>query len=188
VREGDERDLPLLAHLLKCSARIHHYRPFELEYLQTLYRELRLNRQVLLLIGQVNGVPRAADLLTVNADVLRGRFIGFDRSGDAPRSAVPAAVTWAGIKWAKAHGLRWYDMGGVPEAVLHDMIDRGLRYSRDWPSATQAKLGWGAVPFRYPAAVEYVRPRVLRGGYELAQNSSAARQVLRNMNVRMRRG
>jgi hypothetical protein len=187
VREGDERDLPLLAYLVKCSARIHDYRPFELEYLQTLYRELQLTQQALLLIGQVNGVPRAADLLTINADMLRGRFIGFDRSCDARRSAVPAAVTWAGIKWAKARGLHWYDMGGVPEVVLSDMIDRGLRYSPDWPSTIHAKLGWGAVPFRYPAAVEYIRPRVLRGVYELAQNNSAARQVMRNINVRLRR-
>jgi hypothetical protein len=179
VREGEARDLPVLARLLGCSAEIHGFRPFELDYLRTLYRELRPAGQVVLLIGEVDGVPRAADLLTINADMLRGRFIGFDRSGGAARTGVPAAVTWAGIKWARSNGLRWYDMGGLPESVLSDMLDRGLKHNPDWPSTALAKLGWGATPFRYPAAVEFVRPRAQRLAYEFSQDNRAGKYLMR---------
>ncbi|WP_345602579.1 GNAT family N-acetyltransferase [Pseudonocardia adelaidensis] len=186
VREGGLRDIPVLARLLGCSAEIHGFRPFELDYLRTLYRELRPSGQVVLLIGEVDGVPLAADLLTVNAEMLRGRFVGFDRSGGAARTAVPAAVTWAGIQWARRHGLRWYDMGGLPEQVLSDMLDRGLKYNSDWPSTALAKLGWGALPFRYPAAVELVRPGVLRLAYEFSRDNPATKYLVHRAEMRLR--
>jgi hypothetical protein len=47
-------------------------------------------------------------------------------------------------------GHRWYDFGGLPEPVLHDMIDHGMRHNPEWPGTTHAKLGWGATAFRYP--------------------------------------
>jgi SAM-dependent methyltransferase len=174
VREGDERDLPILARLLACSAHVHGFRPATLDYLQALYRELRPGGHVSLLIADADGVPLAADLLTINADMVRGRFVGFDRFGWAPRSAAPAALTWAGITWAKNHGLRWYDVGGLPESVLSDMLDRGVKHSPDWPSTTLAKLGWGATPFRYPAPIELIRPRALWSAYKFSEKNPAA--------------
>jgi hypothetical protein len=174
VREGGERDLPVLAHLLSYSAHVHGFRPPTLAHLQALYRELRSAGQAVLLVADADGVPLAADLLTINADMMRGRFIGFDRSGLAPRTAAPAALTWAGITWAKSHGLRWYDLGGLPASVLSDMLDRGLRHSPDWPSTALAKLGWGATPFRYPAPVELIRPTPLRLAYDFSQKNPAA--------------
>jgi Acetyltransferase (GNAT) domain len=176
TREGGQQDLQILARLLACSARIHGFQPFKLDYLQALYHELRPGGHVLLLIGEANGVPLAADLLTINAGMLRGRLMGFDRSGSAPQTAVPAAVTWAGINWAKDHGLRWYDMGGLPPSVLSDMIDRRIRHSPSWPSTALAKLGWGGVPFRYPSPIEFIRPAALRWAYEHSQESPTTRR------------
>jgi Acetyltransferase (GNAT) domain len=176
TREGGQQDLQILARLLACSARVHGFQPFKLDYLQALYRELLSGGHVVLLIGEADGVPLAADLLTINAGMLRGRFMGFDRSGSAPQAAVPAAVTWAGINWAKDHGLRWYDMGGLQPSVLSDMIDRHIRHSPSWPSTALAKLGWGAVPFRYPSPIEFVRPAALRWVYEHSQGSPTTRR------------
>lgn len=177
VREGDERDLPVLAHLLCCSAHVHGFRPPKLAYLQTLYRELRPAGHVVLLIADADGLPLAADLLTINANMMRGRFVGFDRSGFAPRTAAPAALTWAGITWAKNHGLHWYDLGGLPESVLSDMLDRGMRHNPDWPSTALAKLGWGATPFRYPPPVELIHPAPLRMLYGFSQRNPAANYI-----------
>jgi hypothetical protein len=186
VREGDERDLPILARLLECSARVHGFEPYKLDYLRKLYSELAPTGQVFLLVGEADGVPLVADLLTVNANMLRGRLVGFDRSGHAPQSAVPAAVTWAGITWAREHRLRWYDMGGLSGVVLSDMLDRGLRYSPDWPSTALAKLGWGGTPFRYPAPVELVRPKALRLAHELFQESPVVRSLMSKAAARLR--
>ncbi len=74
---------------------------------------------------------------------------------------MPAALTWEIIQWAKAQGYRWYDFGGLPEPVLHDMIDSGSDRTPDWPGSTHAKLGWGAA-FRYPPPIELIHPKVLQ--------------------------
>lgn len=164
VRRGDERDIPVLAALLAQSAQAHNYRPYSEGYLSAMYREL--TGQVALFIGETDGVAVAADLVTICGDMVRGRLVGFDRTGGTRRFAVPAAVTWEIIQWAKAQGYRWYDFGGVPQAVLRDMIDLDIRHSPRWPSTTHAKLGWGATPFRYPQPVELIRPWMARMAYD----------------------
>lgn len=184
VRQGDEHDIPTLAELIGHSAQAQRYRPYSVEYLHAMYQELA--GQVTLFIGEAGGVPVAADLVTNCGDMVRGRLVGFDRTGRARRLGVPAAVTWEIIKWAKKQGYRWYDFGGLPEPVLHDMIDLGIRHDPNWPSTTHAKLGWGATAFRYPPPVELIRPNLVRIAYDTIRRydrdqrlTSTARQLLR---------
>lgn len=192
VRHGDERDIALLAKLVACSAFAHGYRPYSLDYLQTMYQEL--TGQVVLFVGEVNGTAVAADLVTTCGDMVRGRLIGFDRIGQSSRLGVPAAVTWEIIRWAKAQGYRWYDFGGLPQPALRDMIDLGIRHNPHWPSTTHAKLGWGATAFRYPPPVELIRPSLVRIAYDTLRRydrdqrlTSTARQLLRGTLTRKHR-
>ncbi len=184
VRQGDDRDIPLLAELIAHSAEAQGYRPYSVDYLHTMYQELA--GQVTLFIGEAGGVPVTANLVTSCGDMVRGRLIGFDRTGHSRRVGVPAAVTWEIIRWAKAEGYRWYDFGGLPEPVLHDMIDLGMRHNPGWPGTTHAKLGWGATAFRYPPPVELIRSNLARIAYDVVRRydrdqrlTNTARQLLR---------
>lgn len=183
VSVGGACDLPLLARLSAQSAQRQGFTPPPLSYLETLYRELAAGGNVVLFVGYVHGRPVAADLVTVCGDMIRGRFTGFDRGGEAARLSVPAAIRWEIIKWGKARGLRWLDFGGLSAATLDAVVG-----GRDAPvpSCDQPKLTFGGTPYRYPPAVEMVTPALVRGVYDLARTSQHGRRALHRAQVALR--
>jgi lipid II:glycine glycyltransferase (peptidoglycan interpeptide bridge formation enzyme) len=166
VRRGDEADLPLLISLMTRTGARQGFRPPSLDYVRTLYRELVALDAAAIFVGEVHGVAVSADLVTVCAGMVRGRLGGFDSTGETGKLSVPAAVRWEIIKWAKAGGHRYLDFGGLPEAMLADMIDRGIHCSEDWPSAQRGKLAFNGEAFRYPPPVERIQPGWARWSYD----------------------
>jgi hypothetical protein len=176
VRLGDERDIPLLAELMETSAQHQGYTPLPLDYMLTLYRDLAVTGHAALFVGEVHGRAVAADLVTGCGGMLRGRLSGFARDEEAARLSVPAAIRWEILQWGKANGYRWLDFGGLRPQTLDALLD-GDRDSDDWPSADQPKVTFGGTAFRYPMAVELIRPAPARIVYDLAGRSSAGRRM-----------
>jgi Acetyltransferase (GNAT) domain len=168
------------------SARVQHYQPPRLDYIQALYCELAATGHAALFVGEVHGVPASADLVTLCGDMVRGRLGGFDRSGEAGRLSVPGAVRWEIIRWAKQRGYRWLDFGGLGTPVLDDMLDRGIRYSDAWPSVARAKVSFGGVPFRYPAPIELICPLPLRTAYDLSRRWTGGQRLIDRAEVLLR--
>jgi len=186
VQEGDERDLPLLIELMAHTAVRQGFQPPTLSYVRTLYRTLAENDHSTVFVGEVNGKPVSADLVTMVGGMVRGRLGGFDGSGETGKLSVPAAVRWHIIGWAKQRGYRWLDFGGLPEQMLTDMIDRGIHTSDEWPSAQRSKLSFNGAPFRYPTPVELIRPSLVLASYDVLQRNehgaklvAAAKMMLR---------
>jgi hypothetical protein len=177
VRPGTVRDMPLLAELMAGSAQHQGYTPLPLEYMTALYRELDAGGHVVMFVGEVDGVPVAADLMTGCGEMVRGRLSGFDRSGEAMRLSVPAAIRWELIKWSKAQGYRWFDFGGLRPETLAALLDSTDRGADTLPTADQPKVTCGGTAFRYPTPVEMIRPAVLRSAYDLAWRSATGRRV-----------
>ncbi|MGH3975762.1 MAG: lipid II:glycine glycyltransferase FemX [Pseudonocardiaceae bacterium] len=188
VRAGDERDVALLAELMASSAHHQGYTPLPLDYMMALYRELAATGQVVLFVGEVNGVPVAADLMTGCGNMIRGRLSGFDRSGEATRLSVPAAIRWEMIKWAKGQGYRWFDFGGLRSETLDALLDGHSRGTDTLPTADQPKVTFGGTAFRYPTPVEMIRPAALRTAYDLAWRSAAGRRLFSEVQSLLRRG
>jgi hypothetical protein len=178
VRRGGQEDVGLLVELMALTARQHGYAPLPREYVETFYSELAPGGHAVLFVGEVDGRPVAADLLTGCGGVLKGRLGGYDRSGDAGRLSVPGAVRWEAIRWAKGEGYRWFDFGGIDTGMLHDLLTGAERNDERWPSADRAKLSFGGQPFAYPQAVELVRPWPVRMAYDAARNSTRGRALL----------
>jgi len=166
VRRGDDSDLPLLISLMTRTGARQGFTPPPLEYVRTLYRELDALGQAAIFVGEVNGVPVSADVVTVCAGMVRGRLGGFDSSGETGKLSVPAAVRWEIIKWAKQRGHRYLDFGGLPEPMLADMIEGGIHSSEQWPSAQRSKLAFNGHAFRYPTPVEQIHPPLIRRLYD----------------------
>jgi lipid II:glycine glycyltransferase (peptidoglycan interpeptide bridge formation enzyme) len=186
VRQGDERDLPLLLRLMDETGRRQGFRPPPLDYVRTLYRELDTVDGVALFVGEVDGVAVSADMVTVCAGMVRGRLGGFHAVGEAGKLSVPAAVRWEIIKWAKRRGYHYLDFGGLPESMLSDMLDHGIHASDDWPSAQRSKLQFNGRPFRYPTPVERIRPAALRTTYDAVVASPKGGQLLTTVKAILR--
>ncbi len=196
VRPGTEQDVPLLAELMASSAQHQGYTPLPLDYMTALYRELAATGHVVMFVGEVDGVPVAVDLMSGCGEMVRGRLSGFDRSGEAMRLSVPAAIRWELIKWAKAQGYRWFDFGGLHAETLAALLD-GPDHSTDAVptdsvpsdavhSADQPKVTFGGTAFRYPTAVEMIRPAPLRMAYDLAWRSETGRRLFREVKSLLR--
>jgi lipid II:glycine glycyltransferase (peptidoglycan interpeptide bridge formation enzyme) len=183
VRPGTEADVPLLAELMASSALHQGYTPLPLDYITALYRELSATGHVVMFVGEVDGAPVAVDLMTGCGQMVRGRLSGFDRSGEAMRLSVPAAIRWEMIKWAKAQGYRWFDFGGLRPETLAALLDTTEHQTEggaeSLPTADQPKITFGGTAFRYPAAVEMIRPAALRIAYDLAWRSATGRRLFR---------
>lgn len=179
VRPGTEADVALLAELMGSSAQHQGYTPLPLDYITALYRELAATGHVVLFVGEVDGAPVAVDLMTGCGEMVRGRLSGFDRSSEAMRMSVPAAIRWEMIKWAKAQGYRWFDFGGLRPETLAALLDATEGGADSLPTADQPKVTFGGTAFRYPAAVEMIRPAGLRMAYDLAWRSETGRRLFR---------
>ena len=186
VRLGDRRDVPLLATLMTHSAQHQDYQPLPLDYLEAMYSELAAAGQAALFVGEVHGKPVAADLVTGCGAMVRGRLAGFDRTGEAGRLSVPAAIRWEIIRWAKAHGYQWYDLGGLHAQTLRDLLTGQCQHSDNWPSSDQTKVAFGGSPYRYPSAVEMINSAPVRIVYDLSRRSAGGRRLVARATQRFR--
>ncbi|MFG1931581.1 lipid II:glycine glycyltransferase FemX [Mycobacterium sp. NPDC048908] len=173
VHRGTEQDVPLLARLHAATARHHGFEPIPLNYLETLYRRLAPTGHVELFIGEVDGIPVFADLLTGCGGVLKGRVTGMDRDSAAGRLKVPAAVRWETIRWAKAKGYRWFDFGGIRDAAVTILQEERSDLSA-LTSSEVFKASFGGTPFRYPTPVEMISPAVVRAAYDFTLRGRAS--------------
>lgn len=176
VRRGASGDVDVLLRLMDLAAGQRGYRPLPHSYVSTLYRELDRRGKVVMFIGEVDGTPVSAELMTGCAGMLRGRLGGFDRSGPGARLSVPAAVHWAMIQWAKEQGYRWFDFGGLEPQTLAALLDGAGTDPPSIASIDQPKLTFGGVPYRYPPAVELFRPATARAAYDVATRTELGRR------------
>jgi hypothetical protein len=187
VRPGGPDDVPVLTRLMSTAAEARGYsRPPEPEYVRHLFAELSRTGNAAMFIGEVDGVPMSADVVTMCGSLIRGRLSGFDRTGDGGRLSVPSAARWEIIQWGAARGYRWLDFGGLKEPTLHDVLDRGIQHSDAWPGPDQAKLKFGGEVFRYPGPVELVRSRLVRAAYDTANTSAWGRALLQRAKADLR--
>ena len=110
--------------------------------------------------------------------MVRGRLAGFDRTGEAGRLSVPAAIRWEIIRWAKARGYKWYDLGGLHEEALQALLAGECRQSDSWPSSDQSTVAFGGTAYRYPSAVEMISSAPVRTAYDLSRRWAGGRRLV----------
>lgn len=178
VRVGAEKDIPLLVELMAASSDHQGYSALPADYVRIMYRELAPTGHAAIFVGEVDGVPVAADLVTRCGGMVRGRLSGFDRRDESMRLSVPAAIRWETLQWAKARGYRWLDFGGLRPETLAALLDGQRPDADSLPPTDQPKVTFGGTAYRYPGPVEMIRPVPVRMAYDLAVNSPTGRRLL----------
>ncbi|MEJ8278277.1 lipid II:glycine glycyltransferase FemX [Pseudonocardia spirodelae] len=188
VRTATGDDLAAVARLLAGTARRQGFRAVGEGYLRALCAELVAHGDAVIRIGEAGGVPAAVDVLTVCGGSATVRFVGSDLSGPAGALNVTAAVRWDSMLWARAAGLRWFDLGGVrPQTAA--AIGSGPALCRDEVAdVDRAKLRYGGELHRRPPAVELVPGRVVRTVYDGVRSSRRGRDALSRAAALVRAG
>jgi lipid II:glycine glycyltransferase (peptidoglycan interpeptide bridge formation enzyme) len=178
VRQGTTEDVRLLARLHAETAQHQRFKAIPTGYLQTLYDYLAEAGHAEVFVAEFEGRPVAARLFTGCGGVLKDRLAGMDRSSAAANRSVPAQLYWEAIRWAKANGYRWFDVGGISPSALPAVGDgTSVEFSAlNGPDAFKATFG--AVPFRYPAPVEFIAPPLVRTAFDLSQRWPVGRRLV----------
>lgn len=177
VRQGDQADLPVLAGLLEQTAARQGFEPLSLPYIRRLYHELAPTGYARLFVGEINGKPVAASLMTACGGVLKSRISGFDCCRSTAELRVPAAVRWTAIHWAKSNGFRYFDFGGLSERATSQLLSGQPVNLADLPGPDQFKVSFGGQAYRYPPPVELIGSPILRHGYHLSKRVPSAHRV-----------
>lgn len=189
VRLGDERDIAVLARLAAGTASYQGFTPFPQDYLEATYAGLAAGGHAVLLIGELSGQPVAAELLTGCGGVLKSRVTGLDRdSAEASKFNVASAMIWEAMCWGRVNGYHHFDFGGLrPESVLA-LRAPGPTDLSALPGPDVFKTKFGGQVYTYPPAVELIRSRTLRAGYDLLRQGSGGTRLLDTVREALRGG
>jgi len=152
VRVGNSQDISRFAELLDNTAAHHRFNPHSEEYLRMQYDALAWRGNAVLFVGEANGRPVAGELFTACGTVVTTRLCGLDRDAETLKLNVASAVTWEGIRWAKANGYHTVDFGGFKSASLKALDANPGTETRALAGPDQAKLKFGGEVVRYPEA------------------------------------
>jgi len=178
VRVGNSQDISRFAELLDNTAAHHRFNPHSEEYLRMQYDTLASRGNAVLFVGEANGRSVAGELFTACGTVVTTRLCGLDRDAETLKLNVASAVTWEGIRWAKANGYHTVDFGGFKSASLQALDANPEAETRALAGPDQAKLKFGGEVVRYPEAVEIISSPVARFLYDAARRHPIGRRVV----------
>ena len=182
-RQGEAEDLDACYDLFLHTA--NRRNGFFVQPHKAFYHELlkvpQANRQVLLLIGEVEGKMVSASFCLLSGDVFMHYIWGW--TGDYADQHYSDAVYWHMIQLAKAKGFRFFDFVQVDDAVASAVLsgrplDNSVR-SRSFFGPTFYKMSFGGHKVPTPGILCYFPLKVhfwLANGLLVALNSSRLMQ------------
>lgn len=159
VRQGGASDLPAFHALLDGTARRRGFTAPSIQYLQAMWAAFSGECEIVLFLVELGEELVAAELDIAFGDTLVSKRAGW--SGRHKALHPNELVIWSAMRWAKARGMRWYDLDG-----LHPELAAALVQGKPPPPALQQshhgfKAGFGGEITILPCAYELVRMPVL---------------------------
>ncbi len=166
IREGTRADVRSFCALVAETGARAGFGVHTCAYYERAYELFAPSGDAALLLGSYAGQDLAGVMVFALGD-WAWYFYGASSTRERQRMA-SYGVQWAGIRWAKARGAKWYDMYGVPDAEPQ-VLEAQFRERSDglW-GVYRFKRGWGGQVMRSVGAWDRPYNRALYAAYALA--------------------
>ncbi len=166
IREGTHADVARFCAMIAETGTRAGFGVHTCAYYERAYALFVPSGHAALLMGSYAGQDLAGVMVFALGD-WAWYFYGASSSRERQRMA-SYGVQWAGIRWAKTRGARWYDMYGVPDAEP-EVLEAQFRERSDglW-GVYRFKRGWGGEVMRSVGAWDRPYSRALYAAYTLA--------------------
>jgi lipid II:glycine glycyltransferase (peptidoglycan interpeptide bridge formation enzyme) len=184
VRRGSGADLAIFSHLKDAHAARLGYARRDEGYYEELWRVLAPRGHIVLFIAEYQGEPIAAQLAIPFGDT--SHHIERPWSGAHGELRASELVEWETMKWAKAEGYRFADLGGIETPVAEAILSGGEEPRDSRFGASLFKLRWGGRIVVDPPFLDYVYDPVLRFGYRCIPRSVMGSRWMERLVKRLR--
>lgn len=162
VREGDEKDLEIFYKLTQITGeRNEVYTYYDLAYYQEVWRQFAPGGFMKLFLAYYKDEPLGALIA-----IAFGKWAVYKwgASSNNQRHRMPNnLLQWTAMRWSKAQGCRWYDLGGITPPVAAQLKEGKQLVSISGAGTARFKLGFGQV-VTFPDSYDNnygIRPRWL---------------------------
>ncbi len=180
VREGTAGDLGNFYDLYASTTKRHGAIPYRREYINNMYARLAPHGFLKIFMAELGSEAVSTAMVSTSVDALELRYLGW--SGLHRESFPSDALFWGIFRWARGHGYRSYDLGGIDPSSAAAVLSEKKPPEEVLKSWSWFKLGFGGQVVNYPQAFCYIPSPILRYAYELfSRNKGLVRKVYKFM-------
>lgn len=153
-REGTKTDLDFFTRLHQMTGERNRFQVQSKAFFEKLWDIFEPRGQLALLIAEYEGEPLAASLVLTYKDTAYGYRMGW--SGKHSNLRPNEGVIWSSILWAKSHGCRRFDFGGIDTEAARAVLNGRELPSRLLNTYSEYKLHYTDKVVIYPESYEYI--------------------------------
>lgn len=159
VSEGYESDLHNFHRLYAATSERHGTRPYPLQYFVQMWPILQPSGYLKLFLATCDGEPVSALLTIPFGDTVVASKLGWSGLyGDCRPNEV---LFWEVMKWARAHGYRFFDLEGIDVEGAKAIVAGKPLPEELTESSTRLKLSFGGNVVLHSGPYDRIRPKPL---------------------------
>jgi lipid II:glycine glycyltransferase (peptidoglycan interpeptide bridge formation enzyme) len=186
VRIGGRGDIDVFQAMHEATARRQCFAAMSRSYLRHQWDALHWRGWLQLFLAYHQGRPLAGIWVTAFGDTVTYRLPGW--TGEARDLRLNAACHWTAIQWAKEHGYRYYDLGGIDRRYAERIAAKQPLPDELPRSPAAFKIRFGGDPVLLPTASQFTFNPIVRLFGRVVFSQLARRKSFRQLVHRLRNG
>jgi peptidoglycan pentaglycine glycine transferase (the first glycine) len=169
VREGTSSDLVTFYRLACATAHRRGFAAPNEDYFPRVWGAFAPGGSIKIFVAEMAEQALSALLVIAFGNTVTCWRMGW--AGKQPGLYPNEAMHWAAIRWAKSHGYRYFDLGGISPEVAKSIGSCKTRPVTQAYKMDYFKLGFGGKATLFPEPTGYVHNPVLRWAWPLLSAS-----------------